>query len=198
MVTIATYYAKQHKWGKALDALSEFNPDEKAIGLTRILTILAEERNPKLIAGAIITDVKSNKISGKYSLKVVIQAPDRSCKQRADWWEVITTRGELKENWRKPLTDFRSDIQQPRIDTHILDVQPDEEMIVRAHFHGDYLSARDPFMNDGSTYQKSGYTDQAMRGSINEGFHMIRISENFAKHLETQEPLPTEDACQEP
>ncbi|ESA37232.1 hypothetical protein N836_03805 [Leptolyngbya sp. Heron Island J] len=200
MVTIATYYAKREQWGKAVNALRKAEPTGKAFGLTQIITVLAEEKNPKLIEGPIVlkVDTQPGKQPGQYSVKTTIQTPDKSCEQRTDWWEVTNLEGELKENGRRILTGFNDNVQEPLADTiQGLNIQPDEEIIIRAHFSGIYLSVRDPLSNEMSWIQKSGYTDQAMRGSINDGFHTIRISENFAKHLETQEPLPEADACQE-
>ncbi len=89
-------------------------------------------------------------------------------------------------------------------------------MIIRAHFHGVYSYGRD-FLVDSAVieelqqrseesgfevernygyYRKAGYTDQALRGSVAEGFKLVRISENYAKELEEVEPLPDRDKCE--
>ena len=39
--------------------------------------------------------------------------------------------------------------------------------------------------------------NQALKGSIAEGFEVVRISENFAKWLEEEEPLPKPGVCTE-
>ena len=138
-------------------------------------------------------------IPGSYSFKVTIQAPDSSCNQRTDWWEVITLQGDLQKNHRRIFNKVYEDFPKPLEDTmQSLDIQPDEEVIIRAHFQGNYFSGRDPFSDDNSWYQKSGYTDQAMRGTIADGFQSVRISKDFAQRLAEQEPLPDPKLCREP
>lgn len=83
-----------------------------------------------------------------------------------------------------------------------INIQPDQAVIIRAHFQGNYFSGQDPLIDDrlGShryEYSKSGYTDQALRGSIANGFKSVRVSENFARGLEDKEPLPDPEACVE-
>ena len=199
MENIATYYSKQEEWDKALSALRKTGRTDKVIGLTRLITALAESKNPKLIDGPVV--LKVNVIDytpSNYSLEVTIQAPDTSCNQRTDWWEVITLQGELREGHRRILNTVHQDFPESLNDTiQGLDIQPDEEIIIRAHFQGNYFSGRDPHSDDNRWYQKSGYTDQAFRGTIASGFRSIRISEDFAQHLAEQEPLPDPKLCTE-
>ncbi|NEQ50559.1 MAG: hypothetical protein F6K11_10565 [Leptolyngbya sp. SIO3F4] len=200
METIATYYSKQEEWGKALNAIRETGRTDRAIGLTRLITALAESNNPELIDGPVILSVSVvDSTPGNSSLEVTIQAPDTSCSQRTDWWEVITLQGNLSEGHRRIFNTVHQDFPKPLTDTmQGLDIAPDEEVIIRAHFRGDYFSGRDPFSDDNNWYQKSGYADQAMRGSIVGGFESIRISKDFAQHLAEQEPLPDPEMCKEP
>ncbi|NEP15382.1 MAG: NACHT domain-containing protein [Leptolyngbya sp. SIO4C1] len=201
MVKIANFYAKQADWGRTLYALSTVEDREKTVGLSQVLTILAEHKNPKLIAGAIVLENGPNGIqhegqSGNYRLTARIQSPDQNCEQRADWWEAITPEGALVN---RQLIEAVHKTEQPFSSPPLtVNVQPDQALIVRAHFSDVYASGQDPLQDprvSGGYYEKSGYTDQALRGSLAEGFKSVRISENFAKWLETEEPLPNPDTC---
>ncbi len=201
MVEIATYYAKQADWFQVLHALSQAETREKTIGLSRALIMLAEHKQPALIRGAVVLPAAANGIdySGQpnnYTLKVQIQSPDTSCDQRADWWEVITPDGQLLA--RKSIGTLHQD-EQPFSDAlSPVSITPDQTVLIRAHFRGDYFSGADLLVDErmGGYYSKSGYTDQALKGSIAEGFKVVRISENFAHWLEKKDPLPDADACQ--
>ncbi|MBE9068918.1 ATP-binding protein [Leptolyngbya cf. ectocarpi LEGE 11479] len=199
METIATYYAKQEAWGEALNALRKTGRTDKAIGLTRLITALAESEKPELIDGPVVLDINIvDDTPGNAALEATIQAPDQDCQQRTDWWEVITLQGGLQENHRRILNTVHKDFPEPLKDTiQGLDIQPNDEVIIRAHFQGNYFSGRDPFSQQGEQYTKSGYTDQALRGSIANGFKSIRISKDFAQHLAKQEPLPDPKLCKE-
>ena len=54
MVEIATLYAQQQQWVKALAALKGSRESEKIVGLTRIFTAEAESKDFRLIEGAIV------------------------------------------------------------------------------------------------------------------------------------------------
>ena len=195
MVNMASHYAKQEDWGKALDALKTCGRTDKAIGLTNMLTALAEHNNPRLIEGAIVLDVEPVSSPSDYTLTVTLQSMDEDCDRRADWWEIVSLDGELKPGRRKLLEGFHRGPETFQDSLEHVNLQPDEEVLIRAHFQGNYLSKRDPFSTDNHFFSRSGYTDQALKGSIETGFHSVRISENFAKSLEQQEPLPDKDAC---
>ena len=209
MVIMANYYARESNWFQALRALSRAEKREKTIGLSRILTILAEKKTPKLIPGALVlpSGAKGIEVSGqpgKYTFTVQIQSPDESCQNYADWWEVITPEGDLIE--RRVIDTVHKD-EQPFSDSlAAVGIAEDETVIIRAHFRGQYSYGEDllvddqlrDYSSDKGFYAKSGYTDQALKGSITDGFQVVRISENFAKWLEEEEPLPKPEACEEP
>jgi hypothetical protein len=203
MVIGANYYAKQVDWFHALQTLRPTEKREKIIGLSQLLTVLAEHKNTSLIKGAIILPHSSHGIeySGQpkdYTLTVKIQSPDESCQKYADWWEILTPEGKLID--RQLLQAPHRD-EQPFLDSlEKVSIEADQAVIIRAHFEGEYVSGNDPLEDDrfGQGYiSKSGYTDQALQGSINEGFEVVRISENFANWLEQQEPLPEPNDCKE-
>ena len=208
MVVIANYYAKQANWFKALHALSRAEKREKIVGLSQLLTIVAEHKTPNLIAGAIVLpsdsgDVESSGVPGNYTLTVRIQSPDTSCQNRANWWEVITPDGTLIE--RRIIDTVHRDKQPFSDSLAAIDITADQTVIIRAHFEGIYLSGNDYLVDERlreynatlGVDNRAGYTDQALKGSIAEGFEVVRISENFAKWLEEEEPLPKPGVCTE-
>ncbi|MEM9088493.1 MAG: hypothetical protein AAGC93_07085 [Cyanobacteria bacterium P01_F01_bin.53] len=202
MVIIANHYAKTLNWSQALHALSKAEKREKTIGLSKLLTTLAEHKQSTLIQGAIVlpTGVKGVDYSGQpgnYTFKVKLQSPDKTCKQRADWWEVITPEGALIK--RQVMNTVHKDEQAFESDElDSLALAPDQTVIIRAHFNGEYVSEQDLLVDERISrgyIDKSGYTDQALKGSISKGFNVVRISENFAPWLEETEPLPDPKAC---
>ena len=206
MVIGANYYAKQVDWFQALQTLRPAEKREKIIGLSQLLTILAEHKNTSLIKGAVVLPHGSHGIeySGQpknYTLTVKIQSPDESCQYYSDWWEILTPEGVLID--RQPLQAPHRD-EQPFLDSLAeVNIEADQTVIIRAHFKGEYFSGEDPLSDDRlrrigiGRDVKSGYTDQALQGSINEGFEVVRISEKFANWLEQQEPLPDPEDCKE-
>ena len=203
MVEAATYYAKQSNWFQVLHALSQAETREKTVGLSRALTLLAEHKQPTLIHGAVVLPMTPNGIehsgqANNYTLTVQIQSPDISCGQRADYVEVITPAGQLQD--RQPIDTIHLD-EQPFLHTlRSVNIKADQTVLIRAHFRGDYFFEPDLLVDERMrpwNDSKFGYTDQALKGSIAEGFKVVRISENFASWLEPEEPLPDPKACAE-
>ena len=112
--------------------------------------------------------------AGEYTFSVTVSSPDTGCDQYADWWEVISNNGNLI--YRRILNHSHVDEQPFTRDGGPVPVQPDDIVIVRAHMN------------------KAGYGGAAKRGSINDGFEDAPdITSDFAKEVESQEPLP--DDC---
>ena len=65
----------------------------------------------------------------------------------------------------------------------LVNIQPDEEVIVRAHMHTN---------NDDDTDYEAM---QALKGTVKNGFKMIRLSKNLAASIVREEPQPPE--CKE-
>ena len=206
MVNIATIYAKQQQWGKALAALKGCRESEKIVGLMQIFTAEAEAEDLRLIKGAVIlpTREKGTTViddSNRPTFEVTVQSPDEDCEHYADWVEVITPDGALKgrQVFNQPHLNAPT-FSEPLSTSEV--IQPDEEVIIRAHFHGTYASGEDPLIDSAlrerigeGRYERSGYTDQALRGTVAEGFQSVRLSENYAKWLEEKEPLPEWERC---
>lgn len=187
MVTVATLYANQSEWGKALSALSRSRESDKTQGLTQLLTIFAESQRPQLIEGPVILNVELKEQTGGYLLSVTIQSPDEDCQNHTDWWEIITPKGDLLH--RQIIDTVHSESEPFVSESLITGIDPQEEIIIRAHFSGPYDEYR-------SGEEASGYSDQGRKGTLeSEDFESIRLSKDFARQLTKVEPLPDKEAC---
>jgi hypothetical protein len=176
---MVSLYAKQGLWNHALSLLRGYGD---VTAFSQLLTIQAENRNPALIDGAVILDVKPTSHSDQDTLEATIQSPDQDCDQRASWWEVITPEGELLK--RELIDTVHRDPQPFTTSLDSINIDPDQELLIRAYFQGSY--GQDPYSGD----SLSGYTDQAFRGSLAKGFRSIRLSPDFANWLEQADPQP--------
>ncbi|HEY9644893.1 MAG TPA: hypothetical protein V6C88_00915, partial [Chroococcidiopsis sp.] len=172
---MVSLHAKQQQWNRALSLLRGHG---NVVSFAELLTIRAENRNPRFIDGAVMLSAtaKGN------DLEVEIQSPDQSCDHRAVWWEVITPDGELLE--RQLLNTVHHDPQPFTRQLSALNIDPNQEILIRAYFQGSYSVARE--RGD----SRSGYTDQALRGSLATSFKSVRISPDFARWLEREDPQP--------
>ena len=110
---------------------------------------------------------------GSYTFSVTVQSPDTGCDQYADWWEVVSPKGQLI--YRRVLLHSHVGEQPFTRSGGPVGVQPDEISIIRGHMN------------------TRGYGGIALRGSVAGGFSIVEIPPGFAADLEVQEPLPT--AC---
>ena len=135
-----------------------------------------EERRPptETFPLADVQNVSISGVEGAYTFAVTVSSPDTGCDQYADWWEVLTTEGELL--YRRILlhSHVLPLFPQPFIrEGGPVPVQSQQIVIVRAHM---------------STV---GYGGAAMRGSVESGFEPAPyITEDFAPEVEPQDPLP--------
>ena len=187
---VALLYAQQEQWGKALHVLQNCGENDRRIALIRIITLIAEKKTPALIEGAVVLKAEVSQSQPDYTLEVTIQSPDQDCNQYTNWVEMITPEGELKG--REPFTQPHKDQSSwPGVLTLSPDkVKPDQPLLIRAHFKGGQMN------NEGQFELRSylsGYTNQALKGSIQAGFHQqVRLPGNFALWLEDDPPQPTE------
>lgn len=131
-------------------------------------------RAPTDAAGAIaadVVDVSARGEPGHYTFEVTVKSPDTGCDQYADWWEVLSTEGELLH--RRILAHSHVDEQPFARSGGPVAIDTDETVIVRAHMN------------------TTGYGGQAMRGSVDEGFRPVELPDDFAVDVEDQEPQPS-------
>lgn len=108
---------------------------------------------------------------GAYSFSVTVSSPDTGCDQYADWWEVLSTSGDLI--YRRILNHSHVNEQPFTREGGPVSIQLSDTVIVRAHMN------------------TSGYGGMAMRGSVNGTFVQAPdITADFASEVEDEEPLP--------
>lgn len=112
--------------------------------------------------------------SGSYQLAVEISSPDLGCEQYADWWEVVTSEGELL--YRRVL--LHSHVTEQPFTRSGGPIGIDSNQLVRIRLH----------MNN------SGYSALAFEGSVEDGFIATELPVDFAKDLSSEQPLPEDCA----
>ena len=117
-----------------------------------------------------VTAVSVNGGAGAYTFNVTVRSPDTGCEQYADWWEVLSAKGELI--YRRVLLHSHVGEQPFTRSGGPVDIQPEETVIVRAHMN------------------ITGYGGGALQGSASGGFKQTVLPEGFAAGLEREEPLP--------
>jgi hypothetical protein len=118
-------------------------------------------------------DVIAVQVSGQpgaYEFTVGIRSPDTGCAQYADWWEVVSSDGQLL--YRRVLLHSHVDEQPFTRSGGPVPIQPETVVWVRAH------------MNSG------GYGGMALTGSVSTGFKPAMPDAEFATGLAKQAPLP--------
>ena len=140
-----------------------------AIDQARGASVAAE---PAAHAG--VTAVSAEGEPGSYDFTVTVLSPDKGCNQYADWWEVLSSDGELL--FRRVLLHSHAGEQPFTRSGGPVDVQPDDTVIVRAHL------------------STTGYGGESLRGTVAAGFEVTALPEGFASNLERLDPQPPECA----
>lgn len=117
-----------------------------------------------------VTEVSISGDENAYTFNVTIKSPDTGCSQYADWWEVIGLDGSLI--YRRILTHSHVDEQPFTRSGGPVEISKNTEVYVRAH------------MNN------TGYGSAVFKGSVEAGFVSAQLTIDFAKELETADPLP--------
>ena len=118
-----------------------------------------------------VTAVTTQGSSGDYTFKVTLKSTETGCEQYADWWEVVSEKGELL--YRRILVHSHPDTQPFTRSGGKIAIKPNDIVYVRAHMN------------------KEGYVGDVLKGSVNTGFKRVTNFPHFPKALEKQEPLPT-------
>ena len=123
--------------------------------------------------GASVVSVQASGSPGAYGFSVGVASPDLGCNQYADWWEVLSERGELL--YRRILAHSHRD-EQPFVRSGgPVALSPTQVVWVRAHMH------------------PGGYGGALVRGSVQSGFREAKAEPGFAAAVEKLPPLP--DGC---
>ena len=125
----------------------------------------------------IFADIDSVEFSGNenaYSFQVTVSSPDTGCEKYADWWEVLTDKGELL--YRRVLLHSHVNEQPFRRSGGIVNASRDQRLIIRAHM------------------SNNGYGGKAMIGTIEIGFEHCFLPHGFGNELASVEPLPRDCA----
>ena len=119
---------------------------------------------------AAVANVTVSGNENSYDFNVTIKSPDTGCDQYADWWEVFDLNGKLI--YRRILTHSHVNEQPFTRAGGPIGISKDLEIYVRAH------------MNN------LGYSTKVFRGSVSNGFVADDLDVEFAKDLESMDPLP--------
>ena len=116
--------------------------------------------------------VKVTGMNKDYTFSVTLKSPDTGCDQYANWWEVISTEGDLI--YRRILAHSHVNEQPFTRSGGPVPINNDQEVIIRGH------------MNN------TGYGGNAMKGSVKKGFKPFKPARDFAKDLENTKPQPSD------
>jgi hypothetical protein len=130
----------------------------------------SDDSDSEDIIVAEITTISVSGSAGAFTFTVTVQSPDTGCDQYADWWEVLSTDGDLI--YRRVLLHSHVSEQPFTRSGGPVDVTTDEVVIVRAHMN------------------TTGYGADAWRGSADSEFELFELPEDFAIGVELLEPLP--------
>jgi hypothetical protein len=121
--------------------------------------------------GASVTAFSVVGYPGTYTFDVTVRSPDIGCACYADWWEVVSTDGDLL--YHRVLLHSHVDEQPFSRSGGPVPVNTNDTVIVRAHM------------------STTGYGGSALRGSVKIGFVALTTPPNFAAGLAEQAPLPS-------
>lgn len=121
-----------------------------------------------------IVSVTVSGSENNYTFNIGVESPDTGCDQYADWWEIITEKGELI--YRRILAHSHVD-EQPFVRSGgVVEIESDQIVIIRAHMN------------------TSGFGRQVFKGNVENGFSSFMVEADFAGALSQIQPLPTDCA----
>ena len=132
--------------------------------------ILLERNADSLFADVLQVSFSGNPLS--YSASVTVESPDIDCDQYANWWEVISIKGDLI--YRRILQHSHANEQPFTRSGGPVMIDEDEVVLIRAHMH------------------PGGYGGKVLKGSIECGFGEVLLEAGIYDDLATEEPLPTD------
>ena len=133
------------------------------------------KEEPLKISGlASVTKVEVPGNENTYTFNVTVLSPDTGCDQYADWWEVLDLEGNLI--YRRILAHSHVGEQPFTRSGGTIAILENTEVYIRAHMN------------------TSGYGNQALKGTVLNGFTIINLDVEFSKELENNAPLPSDCA----
>jgi hypothetical protein len=128
--------------------------------------------NQSAFANALSVQVTGN--PGGYQFAVEVASPDTGCEQYADWWEVVSSDGQLL--YRRILLHSHVDEQPFTRSGGPVEIAVDEVVYVRAHMN------------------TTGYGGQVLQGTARDGFKPVVVEAGFGSELERIPPQPEDCA----
>jgi len=117
-----------------------------------------------------VTAITTQGKSEAYSFAVTLESTETGCAQYADWWEVLSEKGELL--YRRILVHSHPNTQPFTRSGGSIAININDTVYVRAHMN------------------KEGYVGTVMKGSVSKGFKVVTDLPTFSENLERQSPLP--------
>lgn len=117
-----------------------------------------------------VQSVTASGTAGAYTFAVKLQSVETGCAQYADWWEVLSEKGELV--YRRILVHSHPDTQPFTRSGGIVTVDANDVVYIRAHMN------------------MLGYVGDLFKGTVSTGFKKVTKALTFPKDIEKQSPLP--------
>lgn len=163
---------------KAWVARGEFERDGSEDGLTFLDHSVAgvgqryyRLRTSDSMSAAHVRAATVSGASGAHRFSVTLASPDTGCDQYADWWEVVSLDGDLRE--RRVLAHSHANEQPFTRSGGSAPIATSETVLIRAHMN------------------TSGYGGVSLIGSPESGFRPILLNREFANELASESPLPS-------
>ena len=118
-----------------------------------------------------ITEVTAQGNAGNYTFYVTVKSDETGCEQYADWWEVLSSDGQLIH--RRILAHSHPTDQPFTRAGSPINIQDTDTVYVRAHMN------------------KDGYSGDVFTGSVASGFLKATTVPDFSDEIAAQQPLPT-------
>ena len=134
------------------------------------LVAVSEENETIARDEATVTAVAVSGAADGYTFSVTIESPDIGCTQYANWWEVVTEDGALL--YRRILAHSHVEEQPFTRSGGPVVVDADDVLVVRSHMN------------------TTGYSSEAMQGTISKGFEPVALPADFATELSEAAPKP--------
>jgi hypothetical protein len=117
-----------------------------------------------------VIGVKVSGSEGAYRFSVTLKSDETGCEQYADWWEVVSQKGELL--YRRILVHSHPDTQPFTRSGGSVKIGEDDVVYIRAHMN------------------KLGYLGDVFKGSVKKGFSKVEVVPSFPVGLDKHQPLP--------